>query len=151
WSPAEREKAVQSGMLSPFIPFEQFQAELLKASALLTVISFAPEVALLMQTNFPSKIITYLSFDKPLIVWAPPHSTAAKFIRKYDCGLLIDDPDPERFWERVRTFAASPEEQQRYRQNAVRVRDEVLRPDALQRRFVALVRSCVEGRAVDTH
>ena len=143
WSASAREEAVRRGILKPFIPFAELEVELAAASALLVVISFSPDVALLMQTNFPSKIITYLSFEKPLIVWAPTYATAAQFVRQHDCGLVVDDPDPAVFWERVAAYAADADRQQRHQRHAREVMRTVLDPVEIQRKFVRLIEDTI--------
>jgi hypothetical protein len=67
------------------------------ADVLLVVMDFLPEYQRRSRTSFPSKILEYASFSKPMVVWGPDASTAAEFVRENSIGLAIDSQDPLAF------------------------------------------------------
>lgn len=136
WPEADRNAACKKGIIKPFIPPDSFSETLSRASALLTVISFDPEVSKLMSTNFPSKIATYAAFGKPLVVWAPPYSTAAQFVRQHDCGLLIEDPSPEAVWQVLSMLVTNARQQEYLAEQALRLHRDILNPDDIHQKFV---------------
>jgi glycosyltransferase involved in cell wall biosynthesis len=55
-------------------------------------LSFEPEMRHVVETSFPSKIAEYLAGGVPILVHAPSYSTVARYCRRYDCGLVVDEP-----------------------------------------------------------
>lgn len=149
WELQAKTDASQKGILKPYVPAEQFSQTLSQASALLSVISFDADLAQLMSTNFPSKIATYAMFQKPLIVWAPSYSTAAKFVREYDCALLIEDPDPEAVWLATAALSQDLKQQQQLADKALQLHREMLHPDKIHQTFVQYIEAaCTQKRLI---
>lgn len=145
WQEQDKNDAFKKGVLQPVIFASRFSEALSSASALLTVISFDADVAQLMSTNFPSKIATYAMFQKPLIVWAPSYSTAAKFVRQHDCALLIEDPNPHVVWQAITALSQDLPLQQKLIANVSRLHQDVLSPDKIHRAFVQHIEAvCTE-------
>ena len=56
--------------------------------------SFEKEMRRFMTTSFPSKILDYCRYGKPLFFWGPEYSTAVQFARSQNLGPAVCDPDP---------------------------------------------------------
>lgn len=79
----------------------------------------------LVQTSFPSKLTDYLVSGRPILAIAPPSSPLALFLRKHQCGHLVETPD-------VGTLAAGIRrllEDHAYRVSLVRNAFEIARKD----------------------
>lgn len=145
WPEAVVNSARQQGIVQPFVASSHFSQTLSQASAFLAVVSFDPAVAQLMSTNFPSKIATYAVFGKPLIVWAPAYSTAAQLVRQHECGLLVEDADPNVFWQAVLALSQDPAQQQQFAEKALRLHKEVLHPDVVHQTFVQHIQAVCDA------
>lgn len=78
------------GIYCGFLPFEELEAELKKADAFLLVMGFEQEERDFMETSFNTKWVDYVSYGKPIFVWAPEYSSASEFARKTGAGYPID-------------------------------------------------------------
>lgn len=92
WPSPVKQRAIADGAYRGFLGDEAMQQELQEADALLAVMTWAPEAARRMRTSFPSKILTYCQYGKPVVVWAPASSSAAAWARQTGAALLIDQP-----------------------------------------------------------
>jgi Glycosyl transferases group 1 len=66
-----------------------------KADVFLVVMSFAASQRRFVRTSFPSKILEYAAYRKPIIAWGPEDCSAVQFLRKYKAGLVVTNPDPK--------------------------------------------------------
>jgi hypothetical protein len=89
WKAEDREHFRRTGTLHDFLPFEQLRFEFERADAFLTVMSFEQEETPFVSTSFTTKWLDYAPFGKPVVVWAPPYSSATIFARRHGCGAVI--------------------------------------------------------------
>jgi glycosyltransferase involved in cell wall biosynthesis len=57
--------------------------------------SFESHMRHIVETSIPSKIAEYLASGIPILAHAPSYSTVARYCRKYDCGLVVGQPDED--------------------------------------------------------
>jgi len=78
------------------MPPAQITRELARrADALLVAETFDPVHHDSVAYNFPCKLADYTAAGLPIIVWAPPYSSAARWARENtDAATLIDNDDP---------------------------------------------------------
>lgn len=141
WPNLEREAAKKTGVLKPYTPFHQLVSVFGKASALLTVMSFEKESELFLRTSFPSKFTAYCAFGKPLVVWAPAVSSIASFVKKHKAALLIEDPNPLIFIQKVEELFNSQSLQEELTQRAKQLYEELFHPDRIHQKFVEQILS----------
>ncbi len=101
WSPSDVEKYSDEGILKGFLPFAELNERLEKADAFLTVMSFAPTDRLFVETSFTTKWLDYAPKAKPIFVWGPEDSSAAKFARKTNAGVVTASPEVSRLIEQI--------------------------------------------------
>jgi len=88
---AQRSKGIFRG----FHPFEQLIPEFQLADAFLLPLGFGADAALIERTSFKTKLLDYILFEKPILIWGPEYSTAVATARKYDCAHCVTDPSPK--------------------------------------------------------
>lgn len=121
WPAAARDEMTAAGIYGGFKPFELLKADLQRASAFLTVMSFEPAEAAFVRTSFTTKWLDYAPYGKPVFVWAPAHSTAVGFARQHGCGFVIEEPDAATAGDQMQAAAGRPAEWQTCAQAARRV------------------------------
>ncbi len=85
----------------------ELAAALSGADALLVVMDFLPEHRRRVRTSFPSKILDYLHFRKPIIAWGSDDCTAVKWITESTLGHSVTAATPKALVDRLRTIRAS--------------------------------------------
>ncbi len=77
-----------------FAPREELEAWLDSADAFLVPMEFDPAMRRRMETSFPSKLIEFAQFSKPLVVWGPEYCSAVEWARREDSALCVTNQDP---------------------------------------------------------
>jgi len=94
WPAGDIARFTRAGIYHGFVPFHQLEQKLIRADAFLVAMSFRPEDRTFVETSFTTKWLDYAACARPILVWAPAYSTAARFARETGAGLLVDDPAP---------------------------------------------------------
>jgi hypothetical protein len=107
WSEAEQSLLEKSGIYRGSLKQgRELDLALGSADALLVVMDFEPQNHRRVRTSFPSKLLDYARFGKPLVTWAPEHSFAACFSREKQLGLVVTDKSPTQFWKNLNAAAS---------------------------------------------
>src|SRR5208282_4065797 len=67
WPKAFREETLAAGTFHDFAPREELERWLRSADAFLVTTAFEPAMRRMMETNFPSKLLEFARFGKPLV------------------------------------------------------------------------------------
>jgi len=87
--------------------FGQEAAKVLReADGFLVLMNFEAEDARRVRTSFPSKVLEYCPYGKPLIGWTPSYSSLPRFFRSSNAGLAIDNPSATKALEAIAALAA---------------------------------------------
>lgn len=81
------------------------------ALALLVTLPFTDIDPIISQTSFPSKLVSYMNYGRPIIFWAPPDSSLVKWARKHGASAVFDKQDPTELCEFVSRLNANVEQQ----------------------------------------
>ena len=73
---------------------QQVPHVLSNADVLFLSLAFDERWAPVVRTAFPTKLAEYLASGTPILVHAPAYATAATYVRRHECGLVIETPDP---------------------------------------------------------
>ena len=106
-----------------FRPFEQLVPEFQKADAFLLVMGFGAAEALIERTSFKTKLLDYVLFEKPVLVWGPEYSTAVELARKFNCAFCVTDPSPKAALAGMKELAANRDLRNRLVKNATAMRE----------------------------
>jgi glycosyltransferase involved in cell wall biosynthesis len=89
----------------------------------------------IIKTSAPGKIGEYLASKKPILVHAPSDSFISWYFRKFNCGLVVDEADPEKLAQEIIRLLRDPEMQKRISEKAYsRAKDDFDLPIA-QKKF----------------
>ena len=139
WPTAFREEMRRLGLYHDFAPREELEAWLDSADAFLVTSAFEPVMRKLMETNFPSKLLEFARFGKPLITWGPDYSTLLRWAQPGHRTLCVTESDPRALCAALEKLAASRNEQQRLADEALNAIRGEFDPDAIQEQFIQAV------------
>jgi hypothetical protein len=88
-----------------------------------------------LQTSFPSKLINYYAYAKPIIIWAPPDSSVVKFAKTYDSGIVIEDPNPRTVIDAIKRLSTSPEKKKSLSLQSLSLYDTLFSPEEIHSVF----------------
>jgi glycosyltransferase involved in cell wall biosynthesis len=128
------QQVTASGIYGGFI--SELVYELRKASALLVAMSFNQQDKMRMQTSFPSKIVEYCQFGKPIIIWGPDYCSAVHWGRKYQAALVVTSPLVEDLVQAIAELSNQPKEQIRLGNKALEMARGMFNPEKIQQQFV---------------
>ena len=89
-----------------------------QADILFLPLAFSSPYPEMIRTSAPGKIGEYLAARRPILVHAPPDSFVAWYFRKHDCGLVVDEQNPQRLAEAIEQILTDQELRQRLSQHA---------------------------------
>lgn len=108
--PSERVAAAKAaGYLAGFLPPAAFAAELAAADVLLVCCPFSTWAEPIARASFPSKLVEYCRYGRPILLWAPPHAAAATWARRTDAAELVTSPDSAALTLAISRLLAQPE------------------------------------------
>lgn len=113
WPLHMKEEMSERGVLLPFAQREEFDTWLESADAFLITQSFDEKNERLMETNFPSKLVEYAQYGKPLIIWGPDYSSGHIWAIQSGQGMVIDEKNPERLRQTLAILCEDVAEQER--------------------------------------
>jgi glycosyltransferase involved in cell wall biosynthesis len=89
-----------------------------QAKVLFLPLAFNSPYPELIKISSPSKMGEFLAARRPILVHAPPDSFISTYFRQHDCGLVIDQNNPERLAEATERLLADPTLRKRLSNNA---------------------------------
>jgi hypothetical protein len=143
WPQAQVTHFSHSGTYKGYLPFSELKSKFREADMFLTAMSFARSDKTFVQTSFTTKWLDYAPCSKPIVVWAPHYSSAARFAYGTGAGLVIEDDDPKSVIARIQAVRAHPEQWSSLARGACNVAKNELNADRLHnllnKRLSALV------------
>ena len=88
------------------------------ADILFLPLAFSSPYPDIIRTSAPGKIGEYLATGRPILVHAPEDSFVSWYFKKHECGLVIDQNDPECLAKGIKKILEDQEFQHRIRKNA---------------------------------
>ena len=116
--------------LLPFQPFEDLPDVLGAADVLVAVLE--PDAGVF---SVPSKVLTYLCAERPLLLAVPPENLAAQIVTDHGAGLVAHPDDTAGFLDAADTLVADAERRSACGQNARTYAHEHFAIDAIADRF----------------
>ena len=109
------------------------------ANILFLPLAFNSPYPEIIKTSAPGKIGEYLAAKKPILVHSPSDSFISWYFRKYNCGLVVDEDDPEKLAQEIIRLLSDTEMQKLFSENAYsRAKDDFDLPVA-QKNFQSLL------------
>ncbi len=102
-----------------------------EADCLLLPQSMAPQDRMLVATAFPTKWADYSTVGLPLLAWAPPHSSSARFVAAHPgCAELVITTDPAELAAAIQRIQESSAHRQRLAESLLRAGASWFAPEA---------------------
>jgi glycosyltransferase involved in cell wall biosynthesis len=145
WSPEFDAEIRRRGLYPGHLPFSELGREIAKADALLLLMGFGEECAVIERTSFKTKFLDYLSFQRPILLWGPNYCSAVRYAREFDCADVCTEPDAKAFLDRILAVRRMPERQHILVSNARKMYEDRFHPDKIHSGFVRLIQQTVES------
>jgi glycosyltransferase involved in cell wall biosynthesis len=139
WPEEAKKEMRDAGLWLDFAPRDELVSWLQSADAFLVPMVFDEKYRRRMETSFPSKLIEFAQFGKPLIVWGPDYCSAVQWGREKDSALCVTCPDSERLFADLKILAESVPAQTQLAFSAQRAAKEEFRPDLIELDFINLL------------
>lgn len=135
--PAEWVQSLQAqGIYGGFLSRKQLMQALYAADILLVMMSFSADDRQRMQTSFPSKLLDYCQFGKPILIWGPEHSSAVRWAQQYQIAQVVTSPNPQDMVQAIATLAQQPKMRRQLGQMAWKMATSLFNPATIQQQFV---------------
>jgi hypothetical protein len=119
WPAAFLKEMAAAGLYHEFAPRPELEKWLEEADAFLIAMSFEPAMRQMMMTCFPSKLLEFAQFAKPLVIWGPEYSTAIRWGRENDRALCVKERNPHALKDALVKLSRQREEQRRLAKQAL--------------------------------
>lgn len=139
-------EAQRSGLYRGFLPFQQLRSVLAAADACLSVMSFDPELEVMMRTSFTTKLLDYCSAARPLIMWGPPFCSPVRLIEQHQSGFTVTTPDPAAVVHCLDRLDREPQLEQRFSAKASWLAAHDLSHDSIHAVFTTQIDRLVASR-----
>ncbi len=137
WPAEYRESMKANGLWKDFAPRSELDSWLAEADAFLIPMVFDAQFRRRMESSFPSKMIEFAQFGKPLVIWGPEYCSAVRWASNGDRGLCVTDPSPCVLVEAIENLAESPPQQRHYAMAASESARDEFNPDRIHAQFLA--------------
>jgi hypothetical protein len=141
WPPLFKKDMQERGLYHDFLPEEKLGDWLATADAFLVTMRFEPHLRRFMETSFPSKMMHYAQFHKPIVIWGPEYCSAVRWARINDSALCVTDSSPSALIRAMESLAGLA--QQHLAANARVASFNDFNPDRIQKQFLTAIQSAV--------
>jgi hypothetical protein len=139
WSREFESAARAAGVFKGQVPFDWLKTYAHEANLLLLPMGFGDECAQTERTSFKTKLLDYLTFQKPIIIWGPEYCSAVRVAREFDAAECYTSSDVAGCIATLENVARSSERQKQLVANANRMYQSRFEPSRIH---AVLVREC---------
>lgn len=147
WGEVFNEKVIKEGIYKGKVSFEVLKEEVQNCNALLLLMGFDKENAIIEKTSFKTKFLDYLSFKKPVILWGPDYCSAVKVASEFDSAEIIEENEPNEVLERIIGLIDNPQRQMELIKNGRKMYEERFDPEKLHALLKTSIESLVANHA----
>ncbi len=140
----------RQGKWLEFAPREELEAWLESADAFLVPMEFDPAMRRRIETSFPSKLIEFSQFGKPLVVWGPEYCSAVEWARRTGAALCVTNPDAVALAGALQNLASSHALRASLATAIASTAADEFGPAEIQERFRSILHGIVTGKAEPT-
>ena len=119
WPEDARKEMRDAGLWLEFAPRAELDSWLQTADAFLIPMVFEEKYRRRMETSFPSKLVEFAQFGKPLIVWGPEYCSAVQWGEQNEKALCVKSPDNDELSKQLEFFCALPDQKQKYAEKSI--------------------------------
>jgi glycosyltransferase involved in cell wall biosynthesis len=139
WTDNAKREMRDAGLWLDFAPRAELDAWLQSADAFLIPMVFEEKDRRRMETSFPSKLIEFAQFGKPLIVWGPEYCSAAQWGRNNNSALCVICADSKKLLDELESLSNSGDKLEKLASATRRVRNDEFNPLSIQERFIRMI------------
>ncbi|MEM9446966.1 MAG: glycosyltransferase [Cyanobacteria bacterium P01_E01_bin.6] len=143
WPNATIEQYVKKKIYGGFLSRRNLLDQLSQADSLLLTMSFNSQDKRRTQTSFPSKLLEYCQFGKPIVIWGPEYCSAVRWGRKHQAALIVTSPSTQDLVDAIRDLVNHPEEQKRLGDKALEMSEGIFCSENIQQQFIEGIRQIV--------
>lgn len=136
WPDIFKKQMKNLGLWLDFLPRNELHDWLESADFFLVPMLFEPSMRRRMETSFPSKMVEYIQFGKPIVVWGPEYSSAVTYAQQHQMAVTITSPDPQNLVKTLEEIIQAPEQYEFYAQQAQSIAHSMLDPNTIQQQFM---------------
>jgi hypothetical protein len=145
WSPAFDAYVRESKIYLGQVPFLELQKEARNSDALLLLMGFDKANVSVETTSFKTKFLDYLSFDRPIMVWGPPYSSAVRTAREFNSAQVCDSLEASACLESLLSLANKLDRQTKLLTNARLMYEDRFHPDKIHHAFLTSCQKLVSS------
>jgi glycosyltransferase involved in cell wall biosynthesis len=101
WSDDAKKEMRDAGLWLDFSPRSELDSWLQSADAFLIPMVFDEKYRRRMETSFPSKLVEFAQFGKPLIVWGPEYCSAVRWVWNSGGALPVVNSSPKSLFDSI--------------------------------------------------
>ncbi|NCY22869.1 hypothetical protein EBX31_13060 [bacterium] len=105
---------------------------------------FDPVMRRRMETSFPSKLIEFAQFGKPLVVWGPAYCSAVRWAKQSNAALCVTERDPEHLANALQRLARSAEDCTRLATASQAAAHREFDPKIIQEKFLSILQKVLK-------
>ena len=139
WPDDAKKEMRDAGLWLDFAPRSALDAWLQRADAFLIPMVFEEKHRRRMETSFPSKLIEFAQFGKPLIVWGPEYCSAVQWGRNNNSAHCVICADSKKLLDELESLSNSGDKLEKLASATRRVRNDELNPLSTQERFIRMI------------
>ncbi|HBK64886.1 MAG TPA: hypothetical protein DD000_15565 [Cyanobacteria bacterium UBA11166] len=143
WSNSLVAEVKKQGIYAGFISRDLLNERLSQANALLVAMSFKAGDKKRMETSFPSKLVEYCKFGKPIIIWGPEYSSAVRWGSANQAALLVTSPLGGDLVKAIKKLVRDREKQEYLGHKAWAMAQGMFNPENIQRQFAESIERVV--------
>lgn len=137
WPEGAKKEMRDAGLWLEFVPRSELDAWLQSADAFLVPMVFDTKYRRRMETSFPSKLIEFAQFGKPLIVWGPKYCSAVQCGKQNENALCVTISDSNKLLFELDFLSKTASEQEKWAMNVRRAAKEEFKPSRIQNIFLS--------------
>jgi glycosyltransferase involved in cell wall biosynthesis len=148
WVSETQRRLASRGAYRGYVGREELRRELSSADALLVTTTHETRYARWAETNFPSKLVEYSRYGKPLIVWGPSYASAIRWSAREAAAMVVASPDARDAVAAIVRLADDAAERMRLATKCRDLAQGAFHPERIQRQFAeGVFRAATGARA----
>ena len=139
WPENAKQEMRDAGLWLEFAPRSELDAWLQAADAFLIPMVFDEKYRRRMETSFPSKLIEFAQYGKPLIIWGPEYCSAVQWGDQNENALCVKSPDVLELKKQLEFLCAMPNQKQKYAEKSIEAAESEFNPSSIQAIFLSMI------------
>jgi glycosyltransferase involved in cell wall biosynthesis len=139
WPEEAKKEMRDAGLWLKFAPRPELDSWLRSVHAFLIPMVFEEKHRRRMMTSFPSKLIEFAQFGRPIIVWGPDYSSVVQWGDQNENALCVKSPDVFELKKQLEFLCAIPNQKQKYAEKSIGAAESEFNPSSIQAIFLNMI------------